>query len=431
MEGFLNTVQTLGRSMMRLPTPVLLGSIMLIVGLFLRMSFTKALRAALQIAVGFVMIQQMVRLLTSNMFPAMEAVVKRTGLQLDILDVGAHAVGIASLGTDIGLVIIPLGVAVNLVMLALRLTRSVNTDLGALWQTAFGGTVVALMTGSATAGFATSIVLIAGMLVLADRSQKTLSELGNMPGASFPLCTAVGQYYYAVVMSRIYDRVLPFLKNRRLETHQLKERLGIYGEPVTVGLIIGALVAVLAGYDFFGLANLSITIAAILYVYPYFAKTLQDGLRMVAQSGTEYFQERFAGRQLYVGVNWYSLLRPEALEIGLLLMPITLLLAAILPGITVLPLTDLAYLFTVVTIITVVAEGDLVRSFVLGLVSVVIGLYISQWYTPYTTEIVSRFGQGLPEGTTRVTALWVGWEYFVSAVVLVIRGLQNLVGLVL
>ena len=429
MESFLSTVQVVGRYMMRIPTPMLLGAIMLIVGLAVKMNFTKSLTAALKIAVGFVMIQQMVKLITANMFPAMQAVVQRTGLDLEILDVGAHAVGVAALGTDIGLFIIPLGFLVNMILLALRVTKTLNTDLGALWQTAFGGTVVALMTNSPVLGFITAIVLIVIMLMGADRQQKKLSELGDMPGASFSNCSAVGQYCFVSVLDRIYDKVLPFLKDKRIETKDLKERVGIYGEPIVVGLVIGVIIAILAGYDFFGILGLAAILAAILYSYPFFSKTLQDGLRMIAAGGREYFEERFKGRQIFVGVNWFALLKPEALEIGLLLMPITLGLAAILPGMRVLPLTDLAYLFSAVTIVVVYTKGDLLRSFIIGLIAVIIGLYVTQWYAPYATEIVTKFGRGLPEGSTQVSALWIGWEWLVSAVVGVAQVLKSLVGL--
>jgi PTS system galactitol-specific IIC component len=408
---------------------MLLGAIMMVVGLAVRMGFTKSLTAGLKIAVGFVMIQQMVRLITQNMFPAMQAVVERTGLDLEILDVGAHAVGVAALGTDIGLFIIPLGFALNIILLLIGVTKTLNTDLGALWQTAFGGTVVALMTNSPLLGWVTAIALITIMLMGADRQQKKLSELGEMPGASFSNCTAVGQYFFASVLNKVYDKVLPFLKDKRIETSDLEERVGIYGKPIVVGLVVGVLIAILAGYDFFGVLGLGAIIAAILYSYPFFSKTLQDGLRMVAAGGRDYFEERFGGRQIFVGVNWFALLKPEALEIGLLLMPITLLLAAILPGMRVLPLTDLAYLFSAVTIVVVYTKGDLLRSFIMGIIAVILSLYLAQWYAPYATEIVAEFGQGLPEGSTKVSALWVGWEYLVSAPALLVQLVKALVGL--
>jgi len=79
--GFFNYLSSLGAS-------VMLPIIIFILGLILGAKPGKAFRAALTIGVAFVGIGLVVGLLGGNLGPAAQAMAVRTGVQLDVVDVG-------------------------------------------------------------------------------------------------------------------------------------------------------------------------------------------------------------------------------------------------------------------------------------------------------------------------------------------------------
>ncbi len=69
------------------------------------------------------------------------------GLNLKTLDIGWPAAAVAY-GTEVGAIVIPLGLLVNIIMLFTRTTNTVNIDLWNYWHFAFIGSIVSIATDS-------------------------------------------------------------------------------------------------------------------------------------------------------------------------------------------------------------------------------------------------------------------------------------------
>ena len=58
----------------------------------------------------------------------------------------------------------------------------------------------------------------------------------------------------------------------------MKERFGIFGEPVLIGFIIGAVIGLLAGQPFGEILALGINMAAVMVLLPRMVSLLVEGL---------------------------------------------------------------------------------------------------------------------------------------------------------
>ena len=72
--------------------------------------------------------------------------------------------------------------------------------------------------------------------------------------------------------------------------------------------------------------------------------------------------------------------------VSLLLIPVTLVLAVVLPGNEFLPLASLAGMFYIFPLILPITKGNVVKSFIIGLVVILLGLYFVTDLAPFFTK---------------------------------------------
>ena len=94
-------------------------------------------------------------------------------------------------------------------------------------------------------------------------------------------------------------------------------------------------------------------------------------------------------------------------------MKTALLLAAALPGNTVLPAADLASIASFVSMVPPLTKGNLFRSIIYGAIIMTMVLYIASDFAPLLTEIARQSGYAIPEGAAQISGLsggnWVAW----------------------
>ena len=99
---------------------------------------------------------------------------------------------------------------------------------------------------------------------------------------------------------------------------------------------------------------------------------------------------------------------PTTLVVSILLIPVILVLAAFLPGNKFLPLASLAGMFYLFPCVLPITKGNVVKTFVIGLVALVVGLYLVTNLTPAFTKAVVAVNDPrytVPESMSGVAAL--------------------------
>lgn len=414
--GFTDIIKAISDFLMGLGVPLLLPIVITILGLIFGQSFPKALRAGLTLGAGFIALNLVISLLINNMTPVVDTMVKSTGSNLNILDVGWGVAGAIAWGTTAGSMVILACLGTNIVMLALRLTKTLNVDIWNFWNQAFTASVVFIVTKSLAAAFMAAALHTVYELFIADLTAKRVQAFYNLPGISIPHGWAVTSVPIIMIVNWIVDRI-PYVKDITWDEGTIHDRLGIFGEPLMLGVILGILVGLFGGLwaDPVKLLTLGVTVGTAMILIPKIIGFFMEALTPIAESAREFMAAHFGGREFYIGLDSAVLIgHPVTVAAAIILIPITLGLGLILPGNRVLPFGDLAALFYFVAMVPFLANGNLFRSVISGAVIMSIVMWVCTGFGSSLTTMATSIGYKIPANAVDITALSAGnWVTFV------------------
>ncbi len=134
-----------------------------------------------------------------------------------------------------------------------------------------------------------------------------------------------------------------------------------------------------------------------------------EALTPIAESARIFMQKKFSGRDFYIGLDSAVLIgHPVTVAAGIILIPITLGLALILPGNRVLPFGDLASMFYFVVMVPFMSKGNLFRSIICGAVIMTVVMYTCTFFGSSLTQMATSIGYVIPEGAVEITGLSAG-----------------------
>ncbi|MEI3221111.1 MAG: PTS transporter subunit IIC [Dorea sp.] len=117
---------------------------------------------------------------------AAQSFVENTGVQLTALDMGwAPALGLCW-SWKYAFVMFPVQIGINVIMLILGWTKTLNVDMWNVGNKIFTAFIVSSVTGSAAAGFVVAIAQIILELKNGDATKNQITELTGVPGVSMP-----------------------------------------------------------------------------------------------------------------------------------------------------------------------------------------------------------------------------------------------------
>lgn len=370
---------------------VVLPVIIIILGLILGMKIGAAIRSGLTVAVGFVGIFLTVGLLGSTVSAIGEAFAKNTGTGLHVIDIGWPAASSLAFGSPIGYLIIPIGLVLNVILLLVRATKTLDVDLWNFWHIAFVGALVQFITGNFWIALFAAIVAFVAALFLADWSAPLVEKYYGMPGISIPHLQSAGYMLLAVPFA-IVLRKIPGLRQMRLNPDTTRRKLGLLGEPMVLGFIIGLILGIVAGQDAGTALGTAITIAAVMLLIPRMVAILMEGLTPIAVAARQFMSKRFSGREIYIGLDAAVLVgSPAVIAAGLLMVPVEILLSlALVPlGNETLPFVDLADGVFVAALLVPLVGGDVILTVILGAIVMGVGLWFCTQIAPAVTQMVT------------------------------------------
>lgn len=379
----------------------------------------RSVRAALMIGVGFVGINLIIGLLVDNLGPASQAMVQRFGIDLSIIDVGWPASAAIAFASELAALVIPAGILLNLLLILAKVTKTINIDIWNFWHFAFVGAMVQAVTGNIWYGLISALLFVSIALFMADVTAPAIQQLLGMPGISLPHGLSASFVPFAVVTNKIIDYI-PGLKNVEADPEAIKKRFGVFGEPVVLGVVIGLVIAAL-GYAGVGsfrewlpkVLQVSVAMGAVMVIMPRMVALLMEGLIPLSEAAREFLQKRASGREFYLGLDSaIAIGHPTSIATSLLMVPITLLLAVILPGNRVLPFGDLATIPFMVAMMVPIVRGNVVRATITSTVVMVPTLYIMNALASAQTTVARSVGFDFPEGVSTITSLGDGGTIF-------------------
>lgn len=389
---------------------VFMPIVLTILGMVLGAGFGKSLRAGLTVGVGFIGLNLVINsLMGTTLSPAVQAMVERYGLSLSIIDVGWPAAAAIAMASNVGLMIIPIGLLTNIVMLLTNTTQTVDVDIWDYWHFAFTGALVAILTNSEVLGVVAAICNMIIIMVLGDYTAPMIEESLGMPGVSLPHGFTTAYAPIAMLFNKIID-MIPGLNKLDINLDKIQKRFGVFGEPILIGTVLGFVIGILAGYDVTAVLQLGVSLGAVLVLIPKMAALLMEGLIPISDSASEFIKKRFKNRgKIYIGLDSaIGVGHPVTLSISLILVPLCIFLAIIVPGNKVLPFGDLAVIPWMFVLITPVVKGNGFRGILIGIVVLAVGLLIATNLAPMITEAAIAANFQMPEGATMISSICDG-----------------------
>lgn len=381
---------------------VMMPIIIFILCLVFRVKITKAITSSLTVGVAFVAINMVIGFMMGKIGPVTTAFVEKTGLSLTVLDVGWPTAASVTWSSPVAVFFIGVGIVVNIILLLLQITKTVNVDLWNYWVLGYSGAMVAYITQSLVWGIIAFIITEVIILLIADKTAKQVQDFFEIPRVSIPHGNAAPFALLAYLFEYIFDRI-PGFNKLKADSNSIRKKFGILGEPIILGAIIGIFLSLLAGYSVPGILDTGISLAAVMVVLPRMTKILMEGLMPLSDAAGEFMKKRFPGKDFYIGLDSAILSgAPEVMATGLVLIPISVLLAFIIPGNKILPVADIVGLPFIVSLTVPIYKGNVIRSIIGGTVICSICLLIGTNLAPLFTEMASSYGLSMPDGSTQI-----------------------------
>lgn len=401
MENMTKTLYDVVQYILGFGPTVMLPLVLFVLALIFKIKPAKALRSSLTVGIGFVGIYAIFDILTNNVGPAAQAMVEQTGINLPVVDLGWPPLSAITWGSPIAPFVIPMTMLINIIMLAINQTKTVDVDMWNYWHFALAGTLVYYSTGSFWLGILASALIAIIVLKMADWAAPLGEEYFGLEGISLPTVSSITFFPIGLIGNKIID-MIPGIRKIDINPVSIQKRFGIFGEPMMVGTILGLLLGVAARYDLKGILTMGISIGAVMFILPRMVRILMEGLLPISEAIKKFLNNRYPDRDdLYIGLDIaVAVGNPAVISTALLLTPIAVILAFILPGNTVLPLGDLANLAVMASMVVLSTKGNVFRAVLIAIPIMIGDLYIASAVAPFITGMAKDVNFSFPEGSS-------------------------------
>ena len=197
---------------------------------------------------------------------------------------------------------------------------------------------------------------------------------------------------------------------RLIDAEGLRKKFGLLGEPLFLGVVIGCGIGALRCDSLKGVVDsipsilkLGVTVGAVMELIPRITALFIEGLKPICEQTRGFVEKRFSGlKGLSIGMSPALVIgHPTTLVVSILLIPVILFLSVALPGNKFLPLASLAAMFYLFPCVLPVTKGNVAKTFIVGLVALVCGLYFVTDLTPAFSKAIAAAnvdGITVPQG---------------------------------
>lgn len=386
---------------------VMLPVVVLVIALFARMKPGSALVAVLQLGAGFAGIFLVYDAFLGLLKPTIEALSTTRGLNFPVVDAGWPPLAAITWASWIAPVSIALVLVLNLVMVFTKLSSTLYIDLWNYWHFAFVGALVLAITTNPWLAFGSVLVLAVYTIKMTEWSAPHVKREVGIEGVGVSPFSVAGLLPWAVACNALFDKI-PGL-NKLHWNPAAATKASALGQPMVLGFFLGIFLGVLAGYDLRRTAELAIQIAAVLFILPQCGNLIGTAMNQVSEALRDRVSGRLGGRSVIIALDTgFLMTNASVMATGLILMPLALGLAFVIPGNKMIPAGDLPNLISIFSLSVLIFRGNVVRA-VLGALPVVAAfLWVGTQMAPLITRLGAQSGVPGLDGSTQVTAFTDG-----------------------
>lgn len=400
--------------------------VIFIIALFLKVKPKRAFQAALNAGIGLTGFNMLIGAYTPIVTPVVNRMVEHTGVNLRILDTGWQATSVVAYSTQVGMIFLGLGLVIQLVLFLLKFTNIfMPSDLWNNYSFMLWGSMLYIVTNNLLLSIGLMVLANLFTLLFTEVLAKRWSNYYGYPGTTISAPHDVTQVPYAILV----DWVLNKLGANKIKWNpeNVQKKLGFLGEAVTLGFVLGLLLGLAGNFmrltemaAWGEIATVGVATAAIMAIFPKIAGIFASAFTSITDATKKSAKSSGKGREWYLAINdaaGYG--EPATLLTGLLLIPIILVLAIVLPGNETLPMVDLIAIPYIIQPIIAISKGNIFKSLISGTILLSINLYIITAVAPTFTEVAKSVGVSIPEGALLIASFVVLGNYFLGSLFLI------------
>lgn len=325
-----------------------------------------AAKSAMTVGIGFLGLSLLIGFMVNSLSGATDAMVKNLDLHYEVLDLGWPLISAFSLAALSLPIVYGLCFITNLVMISTNLTRTLNVDFWNYWHFVFAGIIVEQITGSFWIGIFASWITFVITIKIADYIAPRVQTFCDTPNITITQAEIVAWAPFAFFMDKVINKI-PVINKIDLNISKIEERFGFFGSPLAMGAILGIGISLLGSMSFSDVVKNGMNFAAVMVLIPIMAGVLVSGLVPITEMASEWVKKKFPDKELFFGISGeITFKNPAVLSVGILMVPISILLSAVLPFNTMMPFADIPYLPMFVVFGTVACNGNIFRGLING-----------------------------------------------------------------
>lgn len=386
--------------------PIIIFIIAKIFKVTTKKSFLSAVYAGVALQ-GFTLI---LNSFTPIITPVINRMVESTGVNLPVFDVGWQATSLVAFSTSAGMIYLGLGILLQTILFLIKWTDVFQpSDLWNNYSYMVWGAMVIGVTGNFPLGIACMVLLNLYSLLISELVAKRWSSYYRYPNCTIIAMHNVEASVFAVFADPIYNKL--GLNKIKLNPKELEKKLGFLGEPITLGLFLGMFIGILGNMtrintmEAWGeIMKVGISTSAVMAIFPKVASMFAQAFAPITEAARKIMQKA-GNREWYIAVNdavGYG--EPATLISGLILIPIMLVIAMVLPGNKVLPVVDLLAIPYMVQGLVAIHNGNIPKVLVSGIIWFGLGLYVCTSTAPLFTDMATNIGVAIPAGAMLITS---------------------------
>lgn len=396
MAQFFNTLSTVFST---LGAAVFVPIILFIIAVAMGVKGKKAFKSALLCAVGLTGFNLVIGSYGGIIAPVVNQMVTNAGVNLPVLDTGWQSTSVIAYSTTVGVVFIGVAIVLQLVLFFTKWTNVfMASDLWNNYSFMVWGSLIFAITGQMWLAMALMIVQLLYILLFSEMAAKRWSTYYQYPNCCMTAPHHLESLPFAVLMNWLLGKI--GFNKIKMNATELQKKFGLFGEPMFIGLVVGFLIAIIGYYNTLDtlaswgiIFSSAISTAAVMAVFPRVASIFASAFTSLTDAYKSRAAKSGEGRVWYLSINdaaGYG--EPNTLVTGIILMPIMLGLAFILPGNQLLPMLDLVALPYMVEVFVAVSNGNIAKSVVTGAIWFSLGMIIASALAPTFTQVALGAG---------------------------------------
>lgn len=361
----------------------------------------KAFSSAVLVGVGLKGMAFITSAFGGVLSPLVQQLIAETGLNLKALDIGWQAVASVAYSTDIGMMFIGVGLVFQIALWLIKWTDIfMPSDLWNNYSIIVWGSMLYQLKGNLFMAFMLMLFINMVTLLIAETIQKRWSTYYHYPGCAMTAPHHNGDAPMYLVLNILFSKL--GLDKIKADPAAIRKKFGFMGEPMYIGLLVGLLLGVIGNFNKLGtmgawsqILDVSITCSAVMAIFPKIAGLFASGFTALTDYSRKTLKKSKYGqdREFIVAVNdalGYG--ETATLTTGLLVIPICVLLAFILPGNVVVPLMVLPSLPYMVEIPVSLSNGNVVKSWIMASIVFCAKIMMCSYWAETFTQVAANAG---------------------------------------